>query len=513
MIVLTLPALAGDTGYLQVNCAPGVQIFLDYKLKGVTNAEQGGLIIENVSSGRYGLRVVKSGFQPQVYTVTVIADQVVEVEVKPYIPKVKIIQEGEEQLVEMKLKVGSLQIHSLPIECSLSINTLGVNKQAKTKDQWRAEHVPVGKYTIVANSNGESLSHQVEVYENTTAKVFFNFMTGDINDIGAARRAKELASARRCEQKMQVVRAEALELGIKFPANWSFVQIKPGKFRMGSPIGETGREDDEKAHEVILTKTFWMGSHEVTNGSYQRFLKETGSGGSKEADDYDLRHHNDWLKFISTDSEHPIVAVTWHNAVAFCNWLTSTERRIGHLPEGYEYRLPTEAEWEYAARGGGSGRSSIYSGIYSGSHRIDDVAWYNDNSDARTHPVGQKQANELGLYDMTGNVWEWCLDWKGAYSEGLQTDPVGPSTGSSRVNRGGSWNDDMSDCRVANRSEDSPMFTHPLVGFRVVLASRFVDDALFPSPGQSHVENFDENCKKKNASIRRKAERGRVLQK
>ena len=160
IFALMLPALAGETGYIQIKCEPGVQIFLNHSLEGVTNTEQGGLIILDVDPGYHELEVVKSGFQPRVDIVTVVADQVVAFEVKPLIPKVKIIQEGEKQPIELTLKVGSLQIYSLPIECSLSIDGLGVNKQAKEKDQWRAEDVPVGTYSIVTESMGNTYCHR-----------------------------------------------------------------------------------------------------------------------------------------------------------------------------------------------------------------------------------------------------------------------------------------------------------------------------------------------------------------
>ena len=128
-----------------------------------------------------------------------------------------------------------------------------------------------------------------------------------------------------------------------------------------------------------------------------------------------------------------------------------------------DYRLPTEAEWEYAARGGN--KSNNYT--YSGSNTLDNVAWYSSNSGSNTHQVGTKAANELGLYDMSGNVWEWCWDWYGTYSSSAQTNPYGATTGTYRVLRGGSWNyfDDF--CRVSNRNYSSPDNRNYLIGFRV----------------------------------------------
>lgn len=132
---------------------------------------------------------------------------------------------------------------------------------------------------------------------------------------------------------------------------------------------------------------------------------------------------------------------------------------------GRTFRLPTEAEWEYAARGGSKSRGYKYSG----SNMPGDVAWYIDNSDDKTHPVAQKRANELGLYDMSGNVWEWCYDWYGDYSSSSQNNPTGPSTGSHRVFRGGGWDGYVRDCHMSTRSYYVPSSSDSGMGLRLVL--------------------------------------------
>ena len=134
---------------------------------------------------------------------------------------------------------------------------------------------------------------------------------------------------------------------------------------------------------------------------------------------------------------------------------------------GKKFRLPTEAEWEYAARGGNQSKGYKYSG----SNSISDVAWYDDNSGDKTHPVGQKTPNELGIYDMSGNVWEWCQDWYGDYSSSSQTNPTGPSSGSYRVLRGGSWNNGARNCRVSNRGSYNPDSRSYRSGFRLACLS------------------------------------------
>jgi formylglycine-generating enzyme required for sulfatase activity len=153
--------------------------------------------------------------------------------------------------------------------------------------------------------------------------------------------------------------------------------------------------------------------------------------------------------------------VSWNDAVEFCRKLTDRERAAGRLPEGYVYTLPTEAQWEYACRAGTTG-------AYAGD--LGAMGWYKDNSGSTTHPVGQKRANAWGLYDMHGNVWEWCLDWKGDYPSGNVTDPTGPSSGSHRIVRGGSWINAALYARSANRLWFSPGFRRNFLGFRVALA-------------------------------------------
>jgi formylglycine-generating enzyme required for sulfatase activity len=139
---------------------------------------------------------------------------------------------------------------------------------------------------------------------------------------------------------------------------------------------------------------------------------------------------------------------------------------------GKEYRLPTEAEWEYAARGGNQSRGYKYSG----SNNVGDVAWYGDNSGSKTHPVGTKQANELGIYDMSGNVWEWCQDWYGSYSSSSQTNPVGASSGSGRVDRGGSWSSYAGIVRVCDRDYGTPGNRYDNLSFRLACSIKSISN-------------------------------------
>ncbi len=156
--------------------------------------------------------------------------------------------------------------------------------------------------------------------------------------------------------------------------------------------------------------------------------------------------------------QNPVEKVSWDDCQEFVKKLNSLT--------GKNFRLPTEAEWEYAARGGNN--SKHYK--YSGSNIVGDVAWYTSNSDSKTHPVKGKSPNELGLYDMSGNVWEWCADWKGSYSYSPQNNPKGPTTGSNRVYRGGSWcYDAPKNCRVSDRDDCSPGYRDCDPGLRLAL--------------------------------------------
>jgi formylglycine-generating enzyme required for sulfatase activity len=224
-------------------------------------------------------------------------------------------------------------------------------------------------------------------------------------------------------------------------ATTEMVYVRGGTFTMGC-TAEQGTDcyDDEKpAHEVTVSD-FYIGKYEVTQAEWKAVM---GSNPSNFKGD-----------------NLPVEKVSWNDAQEFIRKLNTTT--------GKNYRLPTEAEWEYAARGGSQSRGFKYSG----SNNIDDVAWYEENSGDKTHPVGTKPANELGIYDMTGNVWEWVNDRYGGYSSGSQTNPVGPSSGSYRVLRGGSWDFGARSARVSFCNRREPGHRSGSLGFRLASSSR-----------------------------------------
>jgi formylglycine-generating enzyme required for sulfatase activity len=218
---------------------------------------------------------------------------------------------------------------------------------------------------------------------------------------------------------------------------------------MGSPSTEQDRVTDEGPQTVVtLTRGLWMGRYEVTQGEYLAVMGDNPST-------------------FTTDLNLPVDHVSWEDATNYCATLTRRERSAGRLPAGWAYRLPTEAEWEYAARAGTTTRSSF--GDDPSYSQLGNSAWFWSNSVSQTRPVGQMQANPWGLYDAHGNVWEWWVDWYGAYAGGAVTDPMGANTGSYRVFRDGSWNGDGQLCRSARRNWDGPSNRYYDLGLRVVL--------------------------------------------
>jgi len=249
----------------------------------------------------------------------------------------------------------------------------------------------------------------------------------------------------------------------KAPENMVFVER--GSFTMGDTWGD-GYSNEKPTHKVTFTYDFYIGKYEVAFDEYDAFC--TATKRTKPSD-------NGWGR-----GNRPVINVSWLDAIAYCNWLSDRE----NLPKAYDnngdfldkdgrvttdpskvvgYRLPTEAEWEYTARGGPN--KDRYR--YSGSDDIEEVAWYSSNAKQKSQPVGTKKPNSLGLYDMSGNVREWVSDYYDSYTSAAKTNPF-VNSGSSRVHRGGSWSDSSTYTRVASRSSyGSPTYTYYNLGFRI----------------------------------------------
>lgn len=217
--------------------------------------------------------------------------------------------------------------------------------------------------------------------------------------------------------------------------SFKMIRVEAGTFRMGST---DGKDNEQPVHSVTISKDYYIGETEVTQELWTAVMGTNPS-------------------YFTSDSQLPVETVSWNDCQTFITKLNSLT--------GATFRLPTEAEWEFAARGGN--KSQGYT--YSGSNTIGNVAWYSGNSSSKTHVVKTKSPNELGIYDMSGNVWEWCQDRYDSYSSAAVTDPTGASSGSIRMDRGGSWDFDATFCRCAYRGNSPLSNTSNGLGLRLAM--------------------------------------------
>jgi formylglycine-generating enzyme required for sulfatase activity len=273
------------------------------------------------------------------------------------------------------------------------------------------------------------------MHENGTLAVLFRALL-----VLACLTLAALLAARGSQAKQQSAATppQPGEVRLNSKDGLKYVWIPSGTFLMGcSPTDSKCDGDEKRAHSVAISRSFWMGQTEVTVGAYKRFAAATGTE-MPIAPTFNSQWASDSM---------PIVRINWEEAQAYCQWAGG--------------RLPTEAEWEYAAR---AGSTEAWYGD------LDDIAWYEKNSENRAHDVAQKRANKFGLYDTLGNVWEWVFDWYDAdfYSYSRSKDPAGPTSGDYRVLRGGSWDYNPGRARVSARYYSDPRYRNYDIGVRCV---------------------------------------------
>ena len=254
--------------------------------------------------------------------------------------------------------------------------------------------------------------------------------------------------------------------------NMKMILVKGGTFIMGCTSEQSDCWDNEKLTHRVTVSSFFMSACEVTFSNFKQFVdsshyrtdaEKAGWSYVKNGNNWEAKDSVNWSCGATgktvTEKEwnHPVVNISWNDAKAYCDWLGKATGKV--------CRLPTEAEWEYAARGGNKSAGTKFSG----SSKPGEVGWYADNSEKDTHAVGEKLPNELGLFDMSGNVWEWCSDWDGDYTAAAQINPKGPATGVNKILRGGSFLSFYWSVRTTNRNSYNPANSCTANGFRIVM--------------------------------------------
>lgn len=421
-----------------------------------------GVYTANMQEGIYDVEVSLVNHKSVAKQIEVVANQSQSVELKP------------------TPIYGMLDVNSKPLGANITINGKSYGDTPAT-----IENLLVGDYDVVLTKTGyASVTQRVSISENRSSEINATLPSGRIVwidtdpsgavvyvdgvrvgvspcDVELAYGTHEISAERNGESvsgEVLVTQGQGFQgvvfgFGLLSP-NWNssvteaqrtvlerlianMVKVKGGTFTMGATSEQRiyAKSDESPTHSVTLSD-YYIGRYEVTQGEWIAVMGTNPSS--------------------FTGMNHPVDNVSWEDCQTF---ITKLKELTGMI-----FRLPTEAEWEYAARGGN--KSKGYK--YSGSNTVDDVAWSSSNSSSKTHEVGTKVPNELGIYDMSGNVYEWCSDWYGIYSSSSQSNPTGPNSGSDRVLRGGSWAYNASGCRVSFRDYGSPSYGYFKYGFRLV---------------------------------------------
>ena len=361
----------------------------------------------NLKEGMHLLEVRKDGYRSQQKTIQLAQQQKLDVA----FDALSAIQ-------------GNLSVNFKPFGSDVYVDGVKVGQSPRVFNG-----VLVGNHNVEIRKSGYATSRQtVTISEGQTASI-----SGSLTSSTSSSSTNALSS------NSSSPSGNTITIPVKNGINIEMVKVEAGSFNMGATPEMQDPDTDEKpVHRVTLTNNYYIGKYEVTQALWKIVM---GSNPSNSKGD-----------------NLPVENVSWNNCQKFISKLNKLT--------GKSFRLPTEAEWEYAARGGNKSRGYQYSG----SNTIGDVAWYDGNSGSKTHAVGTKQPNELGAFDMTGNVWEWCQDWHGRYSSSPQTNPTGAVSGSGRVYRGGSRCYPAGYCRCSCRFDGTPDFRNGDLGLRLVLS-------------------------------------------
>ena len=391
--------------HVQISCATaGAQIFVNNQLKGTTPWSG------TLAAGNYQIEARLQGYHSSSQTETLAerANRTI-------------------QLPALLAMTGNLNVNYKPANAEVWLDG---KKLGTSPDVFR--NIIIGTHEVELRKDGyKSEKKTVTVSEGQTAS-----LTGSLTASATSNSYTSSASS-----------GASIETFTVNGVSFNMVRVEGGTFQMGSNDSDAG-SNEQPVHQVTLS-AYSIGETEVTQALWEAVMGTTVRQQRDKADpSWSMRGEG---------ADYPMYYVSWEECQTFM-------QKLNQLT-GKRFRLPTEAEWEYAARGGSKSRGYKYSG----SNTIDDVVWYYYNSGNQTHPVKAKQANELGLYDMTGNVLEWCQDWYGDYSSSSQTNPKGPSSASDCVGRGGSWGHGARGCRVSHRYRGMPGARNDGTGLRLAL--------------------------------------------
>ena len=382
----------------------GSKIYVNEDYKG-TDSWQGTL-----SPGTYLVESRKDGFRTASKTVTLSKQQTETI-----------------TLPALQPIFGSLLVDYEPVDADIYLNN---HLLGKTPNVF--SNITVGKHSLKISKPGYSdYIGSVTIQENQQSSI-----------------SGSLTKSNSSSSSLSSISGTVVPITVN-GVTFNMIKVDGGTFTMGATSEMKDPRDDEKPTHQVTLPSYYIGETEVTQALWKSVMGTT------------VRDQRDKANFSWSRGEgdnYPIYCVSWNDCQDFIKKL--------NIKTGKKFRLPTEAEWEFAARGGNMSRHTHYSG----SSNIDEVAWYDGNSGSKTHPVKTKKANELGIYDMSGNVFEWCRDWKGSYSSKTQNNPTGPDIGAYRVCRGGSWGSNARGCRSSNRVYFAPGNRIDNLGLRLVLS-------------------------------------------